>query len=361
MKTFAPSFFVVLFPFAVCAQGDLTPPAGVPAAGMKTLTQVEPRTPIPAGPAVPVAGPHFTITAPGSYYLTGNITVAEGNAINITATDGGVSLDLNGYTIRSTHASGSGSAIHIANTSNHTTIRNGHILGATTYNGTNFVLKGFSGGIVAATPSSGHQIHHVTVSGLAGPGISVNFSSNVSHCIVKEVSGNGISAGVVTDSAAEVIGGTGISGTTISNCNASSMNTDSLAGISGGTISNCTASSKGGPGITGAIIDGCTGSSNGSSSGLIDKSYGLFASTSVSNSRGSSNYAWGIYCSNGNVTNSYGFSNNSSLGGGIFSPANVSFSIGYCSGGTAISAFNAIGCSAVFGTVTATNKSLGTP
>jgi len=57
---------------------------------MKTLQEIEPRTPI-QGP-----GP-VTIAAPGSYYLTSNISVAAGTAVVITASN--VTLDLNGFTI----------------------------------------------------------------------------------------------------------------------------------------------------------------------------------------------------------------------------------------------------------------------
>src|SRR5580698_1789256 len=53
----------------VFAQGSLTPP-GAPAATMKSLDQIEPRTPISSAP--------FTITNPGSYYLAANLTVSSG-------------------------------------------------------------------------------------------------------------------------------------------------------------------------------------------------------------------------------------------------------------------------------------------
>ena len=43
-----------------------------------------------------------TISQPGSYYLTRNLTVSSGDGINITTI--GVTLDLNGFTIRSTRA-----------------------------------------------------------------------------------------------------------------------------------------------------------------------------------------------------------------------------------------------------------------
>ena len=49
------------------AQGGLTPP-GAPAPTMKSLAQIEPRTPISSVP--------FTISTAGSYYLTTNVTTA---------------------------------------------------------------------------------------------------------------------------------------------------------------------------------------------------------------------------------------------------------------------------------------------
>lgn len=72
----------------VLAQGGLTPPAGAPAPSMKTLDQVEPRVPISA------AG--FTISQPGSYYLTTNL-IATGDGIVIAAD--GVTLDLMGFSL----------------------------------------------------------------------------------------------------------------------------------------------------------------------------------------------------------------------------------------------------------------------
>ena len=85
-------------------QGPLTPP-GAPAPTMKTLDQVEARKPIPGGTSP------FTISTSGSYYLTGNITVASGDVITINASN--VTLDLNGYTIATTSATPLGTAIVI--------------------------------------------------------------------------------------------------------------------------------------------------------------------------------------------------------------------------------------------------------
>lgn len=69
------------------AQGSLTPP-GAPAPTMKTLAQIEPRTPITNAP--------YTITQPGSYYLTANLTSTT-YGIFIQANQ--VTLDLMGFSL----------------------------------------------------------------------------------------------------------------------------------------------------------------------------------------------------------------------------------------------------------------------
>jgi len=69
------------------AQGPLTP-TGVPGVTMKTLQQIEPRTPISSAP--------YVITAPGAYYLTTNL-VSAGHGIVVQAPN--VTLDLMGFTV----------------------------------------------------------------------------------------------------------------------------------------------------------------------------------------------------------------------------------------------------------------------
>ena len=100
------------------AQGSLTPP-GNPAPTMKTLDQVEARTPISALP--------FTINDPGSYYLTADLTGSNAeHGISIDSDD--VTLDLNGFTLRG--VAGSLDGIYVVNSTpdyGNIIIRNGNV------------------------------------------------------------------------------------------------------------------------------------------------------------------------------------------------------------------------------------------
>jgi hypothetical protein len=73
------------------AQGPLTPP-GAPAPAMKSLDQIEARTPITALP--------LTIFSSGSYYLTTNLTGTFGSSgITVNSGINDVTIDLNGFSL----------------------------------------------------------------------------------------------------------------------------------------------------------------------------------------------------------------------------------------------------------------------
>jgi hypothetical protein len=84
--------------------GPLTPPAGPVTPTNKTLQQVEPRTPIDSLPGTAVS--MYKITQPGSYYLTGNISLAAGKTTCIEVAADGVTIDLSGFTLNGLNTNG---------------------------------------------------------------------------------------------------------------------------------------------------------------------------------------------------------------------------------------------------------------
>ncbi len=257
----------------VFAQGSLTPPAGAPMATMKTLDQVEART------AITNTSSLVTISQPGSYYLTGNLTVSTGNGINITTN--GVTLDLNGFTIRSTAASATGHAISLAGSLSDLTIRNGHIRGGVTNNGAGvFGGAGFAYGIMySGNEPQNVLVSHVTVSRCLNHGIFLNLSGGtvVEACTVQTVGGYGISASVIRGCSAVGCWNDALGGSLVSDSYGDSGSHNGIVatiaqncvGYSGSgtgifvfkTASGCHGSSNSGTGLAAFIANSCSGSS----------------------------------------------------------------------------------------------------
>jgi len=126
-KQFIAALIGALLPtVSLFAQGSLTPP-GAPAPMMKTLDQIEPRTPISSTTTPGNFLAQYIISKPGSYYLTTNIFgVADKRGIEVDV--GNVTIDLNGFSLMGTTNSFEG--IYFAyTTSNNVAVRNGHIIG----------------------------------------------------------------------------------------------------------------------------------------------------------------------------------------------------------------------------------------
>ena len=104
-------------PDQILAQGSLTPP-GAPAPTMKTLDQIEPRTPISQlGLSI----------GSGSYYLTANLSLvfAQNGMSGLRITGNDVTIDLNGFELAG--LAGTDAGIFIGGGVSNVTIRNGTI------------------------------------------------------------------------------------------------------------------------------------------------------------------------------------------------------------------------------------------
>jgi hypothetical protein len=250
-----------LWPQAAFCQGSLTPP-GTPAPTMKSLDQIEPRTPITNATAV-------IISASGSYYLTTNITVSTNSAITITAN--GVTLDLNGFTISSTAAGATGTGILLAGGNADITILNGHIKGGVTNNGSGvYGGGGFANGITYSVPTpSNVRVAGVSVSGCLSGGILLanSVSIVVESCTVQTIGGYGIVAASVSHSVAYQCGTIAISARTASDCSGWASPGEGLVAAS---ADNCSGISDNGIGLQANTANNCSGFS-------ITGNYGLFA------------------------------------------------------------------------------------
>ncbi len=164
IRLLAVSSLILLPSSIVSAQGSLTPPPGPPGPTMKTLDQIEPRTPVNAITCPGNATNLYVISQPGSYCLTGNVTgVAGKNGIRITAR--GACLDLKGFTV--TGAGGAG-------------LETGIVINATEVQVMNGSITGWPGSGVGAVLSSGYSaiLTRVSCYAMAGNGsASTGFST----------------------------------------------------------------------------------------------------------------------------------------------------------------------------------------
>ena len=121
------ALLLLLHPPSLFAQGSLIPP-GPPAPVMKTLDQVEPRTPVDAVHTPGDFSDQFIISQPGSYYLTTNL-VNTGASYGIYIVTNNVTLDLNGFSVLGTTNSYTG--IYVPNNvaCYNVVVRNGTVSG----------------------------------------------------------------------------------------------------------------------------------------------------------------------------------------------------------------------------------------
>lgn len=253
-KTIAAS---VLLLAAVCAwtltAGNLNP-AGPPTSGtMKTLGEVEPRIPINATKTPGGSGYTYRITQPGSYYLTGHVTVtANLGGICIEADD--VTIDLMGYCIENTYSGAkSYHGIFCDSSRKNVTVKNG-------------TLKGF---VIGA---ASHNVN----------------SSCIQFIGLRAVGNTTIGLYIYGSSSATNSGG----GSVIRDCVAENNGNDGIYGPYASLIENCVAKSNGYTGISNGaygIIRNCASYYNGRTGIYAD------AGSVVENNICAQNGEWGIY------------------------------------------------------------------
>jgi parallel beta-helix repeat protein len=265
------------------AQGSLTPP-GAPAPTMKTLAQIEPRTPISTLP--------FNIKQPGSYYLTTNLMANPGG---ITIWTNGVTLDLMGFELSGEGGSSTGIGL-LANVDN-ICIRNGSVSGWL-YDGINLAT------------ATNCLVQDLRLSRNGGHGLVVGDACEVIRCAVSMNRGDGIVGGFgcsILNSTTYTNGTNGIrirASGVVRNCVTLRNGRSGLIAEWNSTVSDCSAGYNGWRGIhigSGGTVSGCSSYAN-KSHGITDDTGTLgIPGLSVANCSATYNEGDGIYLINGSA------------------------------------------------------------
>ncbi|GAB4548155.1 MAG: hypothetical protein Tsb0013_08550 [Phycisphaerales bacterium] len=198
--------------------GPLVPPPGPVAPTYQTLDEVETRTVL-----VPIAGQTIVIDTPGSYLLGGDLEVTEiGVDIRVT----GVTLDLNGFTIRGNAFNDPGidvgvyAGLNVGGVNDEPiVVRNGTIANfvgggveiaderVSVIVEDVFAERGDRGGIIVSGDAT---VRRSVVEGgptgfTGGAGIDVGGRAIIESCVVRDIVGDGISvsAGIISDCTVE--------------------------------------------------------------------------------------------------------------------------------------------------------------
>lgn len=161
---------------ATVMAGPIDPPAGPVAPTYKTLTQVEPRTPISSATTPGNSGATFRITKPGSYYLIDNVS-GEVNKDGIDIASSNVTIDLNGFSMIGVANSDNG--ITAAPSSTQITIRNG-------------VIRNWGGSGISLSNNFDVTIENIRAQSNASSGISAGSVFIIRDCVTSLNSGEGI-------------------------------------------------------------------------------------------------------------------------------------------------------------------------
>lgn len=299
---------------ALC--GPMNPPAGAITSTMKTLDAVEPRTALSATATPGDATSVYRITAPGSYYLTGNVSVPAGKS-GIVIASAGVTLDLSGFTITGVAGSANG-IIDTAAATSGISVRNG-------------VITGMGARGVSLMNGAGARVKDLSFTSCAG-GVIAGEGAVIESCTAAQTGGTAAFAVLFNAviSKCTAVGGQGAGfqlyeGSTVKDCSARAQSigfdlqdesvaidcTGTLCAGDGFVASNlcrierCTATNNGGDGIhAGArnrVIDCFVALNNGAGVRLDDPSASVAVNSTVSGTFARGN-GTGIACLDQNCT-----------------------------------------------------------
>ncbi|HEY5912188.1 MAG TPA: right-handed parallel beta-helix repeat-containing protein [Verrucomicrobiae bacterium] len=224
---------------------------------MKTLAQIEPRTPVGAETTPGGASSLYSITQPGAHYLTANV-LGVTNRYGIAIDADNVTLDLNGFALIGVTNSRAG--IIIMNTSSNICVRNGAIQG---WGGAGMYMGSGYGCIYEGLRLSGNGaeglraglvsvVKACTAIGNSGVGISASMGSVVTGCAMRNNAGHGLLASN--------------SGVLVSECNSLENGGDGFHGATSVSYKHCFARGNDGHGFyadTGSSFLECQASVNG--------------------------------------------------------------------------------------------------
>lgn len=304
---------------AAAVAGPLSPPLGPVVSTNKPLAEIEPRTAISDANTPGDADSLYRITAPGSYYLTGNIQGVQ-NKHGIEIASSGVTIDLNGFRLnglvtslagivndgpresitivngtvsawgaegiklstagpgikieRITAASNGASGIFASSnvTIRSCTAKSNALIGI--YASSNATIEhcvATANGSFGIEAVSDSVIAHCSASGNTGYGFSVDYGGVITHCVARGNTGRGIGG---FDSAA------------ITACSAHENTDDGITVTIGGTIVDCSSGSNGGDGISAGSSCTVTNSTTRANTGngiIASSSCAVFGCTSSFN------------------------------------------------------------------------------